>query len=355
MRRATAAGRIGALALEMVPRPMAGSLEQLQQETGGTFGALLRARERTAARIEQRRALLEPLAVDADATVVLMGSWGRRELTSSSDDDYMVLVRGERGTAPPRPTVGAVARAFADDPDGFSDPGREGIFAHVVHSADLVQRIGLDDDTNTNLTRRMLLMLESVAATNPEVLAATRRDVIDDYLSDSVKDFRPPRFLLNDLVRYWRTIGVDFVAKDRKRGGEGWGLRNAKLRTSRKLLFASGLLPVLRCHELTAAEIPGFLAAQMALPPADRVAGAFLHYGALVQGAAVFSAYDRFLQLIGDAQVRAELHALDGRAAADASPAFREAAQLGAAIDRGLLSLLFGDGLRRTTQDYAIF
>lgn len=334
---------------------MASSLEQLQQETGRSFAALLRARERTAERIEERRARLGDLAVDDNATVVLMGSWGRRELTRSSDDDYMVLVRGERGPAPPRPTVGAVARRFADDPAGYRDPGREGIFADVVHSADLVQRIGLDDDTNTNLTRRMLLMLESVAAFNAEVLEAARRDVIDDYLSDSIKDFRPPRFLLNDLVRYWRTIGVDFVAKDRKRAGEGWGLRNAKLRTSRKLLFASGLLPVLRCHELTAAQVPGFLAAQLALPPTDRVADAFLRYDQLVGGAAVLGAYDRFLTLLGDEGVRAELHAIDGRAAADASSRFGEIAQLGGAIDRGLLGLLFGDELRQVTQEYAIF
>lgn len=334
---------------------MASSLEQLQQETGGSFDALLRARERTAERIEERRERLGDLAVDADATVVLMGSWGRRELTRSSDDDYMVLVRGARASAPPRPTVRAVARALADDPAGYRDPGREGIFARVVYSADLLQRIGLDDDTNTNLTRRMLLLLESVAATNADVLEGTRRDVIDDYLRDSAKDFRPPRFLLNDLVRYWRTIGVDFVAKDRKRAGEGWGLRNAKLRTSRKLLFASGLLPVLRCHELAAAQVPGFLAAQLALPPTDRVADAFLRYGDLVGGNSVFGAYDRVLTLIGDEQVRAELHAIDGRAAADASPRFREIAQLGAAIDRGLLGLLFGQELRAVTQDYAIF
>ncbi|MDW5595688.1 hypothetical protein VSS74_15165 [Conexibacter stalactiti] len=334
---------------------MASSLEQLQQVTGADVAELLRARERTAERIARRRELLSALAVDDDATVVLMGSWGRRELTPRSDDDYMVLVRGAKRSAPPRPLPEAVGRAFAADPSGSSSPGREGIFAKVVYSADLVQRIGLDDDSNTNLTRRMLLMLESVAACNPAVLEGTRRDVIEDYLSDSVKEFRPPRFLLNDLVRYWRTIGVDFVAKDRQRAGEGWGLRNAKLRTSRKLLFASGLLPVLRCHELTAGQIPDFLAAQFALPPADRVAAAFLHYEALIPGAAVFGAYDRFLRLIGDEQVRAELHAIDGREAADASERFAEVTQLGHAIDRGLISLLFGDGLRRTTQDYAIF
>lgn len=334
---------------------MASSLEQLQQVTGADVAELLRARERTAERIARRRELLSELEVDGDATVVMMGSWGRRELTPRSDDDYMVLVRGARAGAPPRPLPEAVGRAFAADPSGSAGPGREGIFAKVVWSADLVQRIGLDDDSNTNLTRRMLLMLESVAACNPEVLEGTRRDVLDDYLSDSLKDFRPPRFLLNDLVRYWRTIGVDFVAKDRKRAGEGWGLRNAKLRTSRKLLFASGLLPVLRCHELTAGQIPDFLAEQLALPPVDRVAAAFLRYEELISGAAVFAAYDRFLRLIGDEQVRAELQALDGRAAADASEVFAEVTMLGQAIERGLLRLLFGDGLRAVTQDYAVF
>jgi hypothetical protein len=112
---------------------------------------------------------------------------------------------------------------------------------------------------------------------------------------------------------------------------------------------------VLRCHELAAAQIPDFLAAQLALPPTDRVADAFLRYENLIDGAAVFGAYDRFLRMIGDEQVRAELAAIDGRTAADQSEAFAEATALGKVIDRGLIRLLFGDGLRAVTQDYAIF
>ncbi|MFL5909755.1 MAG: DUF294 nucleotidyltransferase-like domain-containing protein [Gaiellaceae bacterium] len=331
-------------------------LGRLQEQSGCALPALAAARERTVRRLAERAALLEGVAIDQHAAVVLMGSWGRHELTAGSDDDYVVLVRGlapRDGWGPEQETAAKVAERFARDPGGFSAPGRQGVFAEVVYGGDLL-RVGLDDDTNTNLTRRMLLVLESVAACNANVLAGVRLDVIHDYLSDALRDHRPPRFLLNDLVRYWRTIGVDFVAKDRERGGAGWGLRNAKLRTSRKLLFASGLLPVLRCHELRAEAIAPFLAEQFAMPPTDRVADAFLRYGATAQGAEALAAYDAFLTLIDDDEARAELAALAGRAAADGSARWREVAELGGTIERALLSLLFESDLGPVTQRYAV-
>lgn len=336
--------------------PAGTPLERLHQQTGRCFPALLAARERTDRRLAERAALLRDLAVDRNATVVLMGSWGRHELTGGSDDDYVVLVRGlapEEGWGSANDTAAQVAERFARDPGGFSAPGRQGVFAEVVYSTDLL-RVGLDDDTNTNLTRRMLLVLESVAVCNSAVLAGVRRDIVQDYLSDALKDHRPPRFLLNDLVRYWRTIGVDFVAKGRERDGRGWGLRNAKLRTSRKLLFASGLLPVLRCHELRAEAIAPFLAEQFAMPPTDRIADAFLRYGAHEAGADALQAYDAFIALLDDDTARAELHAIPDREAGDASASFRETAELGTTIERSLLALLFGTELGAVTQRYAV-
>lgn len=136
-------------------------------------------------------------------------------MTAGSDDDFMVLVRGaERDDV--RPSIADVETILD------RGHGEQGIFGKPVASDDLVGWIGLDEDTNTNLSRRMLLLLESVYATREDLHEAVARELVDRYLDESVKDFRAPRFLLNDVIRYWRTVCVDFAGRERK-GLEKWG------------------------------------------------------------------------------------------------------------------------------------
>ena len=78
----------------------------------------------------------------------------------------------------------------------------------------------------------------------------------------------------------------------RARKGEGWGLRNAKLRLSRKALFAGGLLPVLTCYRYPAADMLDYLDERMSVPPLDRIADAFLDHGARDAGIRALNAYD---------------------------------------------------------------
>jgi hypothetical protein len=44
---------------------------------------------------------------------------------------------------------------------GPRKPGGQGLFGGPIGVPELIANIGLDADTNTNLTRRMLLLLES--------------------------------------------------------------------------------------------------------------------------------------------------------------------------------------------------
>jgi hypothetical protein len=77
------------------------------------------------------------------------------------------LVHGAEG-AKAEPAVEAVT--------GVLDhaPGSEGIFAAPVYSEKLVRKIGLDDDDNKNLSRRLLFLLESVPLPMRECLVPYR-------------------------------------------------------------------------------------------------------------------------------------------------------------------------------------
>lgn len=280
-----------------------------------------------------------------------MGSWGRLEVTGGSDDDFMCLVDGEpRQEDEVSPSIDTAWKAMGS----AKRPGKEGVFGAPVFSSEL-RTIGLDDDGNRNLTRRMLLLLESRSAAGDEVSERVKQELIDIYLRDLTLDYHPPRFLLNDIFRYWRTIAVDFERKHRDRYGREWGLRNAKLRTSRPLLFASGLLPALECRQLRVKDYSPFLAEQFRAPPLERIAACFLRHGRVDSGVRTLLAYDSFLAMLDDETTRAELEAL-AHENRDDSDAFRTAKQLGDDIREGLLSLMFETrDLYEMVREYAIF
>lgn len=276
-----------------------------------------------------------------------MGSWGRAEVTAGSDDDFMVLVRG-RDRDDVLPSIAEVETVLD------KGHGDQGMFGKPVASDELIGKIGLDEDTNTNLSLRMLLLLESVYATREDLHEAVTAELVDRYLDESVKDLRVPRFLLNDVIRYWRTICVDFVSKERK-GPEKWGIRNAKLRTSRKVLFAGGLLPVFECAKLPRDEMPDFLLGQLRMPPTDRIAQAFLTHDASDAGGRALGAYDDFLGRLDDNEFRNELETVT-RDTSEESPAFQDAARLGKDLERGLLALVFEtESLPKLARDYVVF
>ena len=110
-------------------------------------------------------------------------------------------------------------------------------------------------------------------------------------------------------------MAVDFAGKQRERAGEGWGLRNIKLRLSRKQIFAAGLLV---CYNvtldhldgsstpLTIAELVGQMRRSVQFTPLDILADAWLKFGEdkLAMAAQMFDAYDSFISTLNDPDER---------------------------------------------------
>lgn len=156
-----------------------------------------------------------------------------------------------------RHTRQARTLAEAIKKSNLTAPGAGGPFGNTIFSHEIVHCIGGPSDSNVNLTRRILLLLESRCfSASPTDTSLVWRNVVSNILERYFEEdvhFSPkgkrrvPRFLLNDLTRYWRTICVDYAAKYREQDGKKWALRNAKIRFSRKLLYAAGLAFCLSC------------------------------------------------------------------------------------------------------------
>jgi predicted nucleotidyltransferase len=324
---------------------------------------------------DKRRELQEALrGLDSeDTSVVVSGSLARDEFTEGSDIDWTLLIDG---SADPKhyDLVGRID-ALIRKPE-IKPTGAEGTFAAMVFSHDLIHQIGGEDDTNRNTTRRLLLLLESQAVGREDAYEWVARHILDRYLLEDrglwrASKYRVPRFLQNDIARYWRTLAVDFAYKLRTRSGKGWAIRNIKLRMSRKLIYVSGLLACFRCHfdysdpEATEIfrdpkrhkEVVEHLRNVFAMTPLEIVAGVLLKYPHLDSAAqSIFDSYDKFLGIVADQQKRKHLEELnEGDGERDA--VYQDARTLSHQFRDGLLAFFFDQksGLDDLTKNYGVF
>lgn len=328
------------------------------------------------------------LPFGGDSALILFGSFARHEMTPGSDYDWTLLIDGvvDNQHADQARTIQAALQTA-----GLVAPGSSGTFGNLVFSHDLVHRIGGGADSNANLTRRMLMLLESRPfdfggrSSSELVWQNVLANILERYFEQEVHfsasgKCRVPRFLLNDLTRYWRTICVDYAAKHREQDGRNWALRNAKLRMSRKLIYASGLAFCLSC-ELDPPKDDGALfgiadldsprpfieAAQRfaTTPCLDYLARFITAYVTdearrLRIAELVFGSYNEWLCLISDETFRKTLGQL-GHSEAQNCREFQEVRRLGTEFAKGLKLLFFnresdpGDPIANLSLEYVGF
>jgi len=165
---------------ETEPKSQNTWINRLERDLGAHWIALRKARDTTNAK---RDALQKAFSGDIapDTTLVLFGSIAREEMTSGSDTDWLLLVDGQ---AFPQHLDQQHAIAEKLHKLGFERPSRSGAFGRMVGSHDIVHEIGGEDDTNSNTTRRVLLLLESFPVGNREAYDRVRRQVLNRYLRE---------------------------------------------------------------------------------------------------------------------------------------------------------------------------
>jgi hypothetical protein len=349
------------------------AINKLELKLGCEWTAIQRAQATTA----EKRGTLQGAfhgRVSQDTSVVLFGSIGREEMTSGSDADWILLIDGQAAPEHDDQKRDAAQILAANE---FGEPGKSGIFGCMVGSHSLVHEIGGEDDTNSNTTRRILLLLESFSVGDLAAYTRVRRQILNRYVLDDrgllqgSGAIRIPRFLLNDLTRYWRTITVDFVYKQRADAGKKWALRNAKLRMSRKLVFASGLLRCFFCHldpnaseareELILKRDPSqlisYLESELMVTPLELLARAAAHPSVSSETCRrLFDSYDGFLGLLDNEDHRKALEGLRPDQLAD-SLVWGRVREFSRNFQSGLTTLFYrsDDKLRDLVIEYGVF
>jgi hypothetical protein len=259
----------------------------------------------------------------------------------------------------------------------LKEPGREGTFGSLAFSHEILHQIGGEDDSNRNTSRRILLLLESIAFGSPDAYNRVTGAVLKRYLSEddaflAWRSEKPiPRFLLNDFSRFWWTMAVDFAYKRRSRMGQGAVIRNLKLRMSRKLIYAAGLLACFSlaldeqsAKRLKEAEKEGepvervkYFRDLLAKPPLEILAEHVLRHKNLDRSAKkLFDAYDLFLDALSDKDKRQELESLDLKQA-NSSAVYNKVRQATHDFRDALTEIFFDEesGVADLTIRYGVF
>ena len=167
-------------------------------------------------------------------------------------------------------------------------------------------------------------------------------------------------------------MAVDFASKQRDRSGDGWGLRNAKLRMSRKLIFASGLLICFSCQlnpdlqkkistnrndkNAIKLSLVKHIHEYVQLTPLQVLARSLRAYSvpASVQ-TSIFGSYADFLALLDNENARKELEDLRAENSRT-DPTFQRVKSISRTFEESLSHIFFeNEHLKPLTRKYGVF
>ncbi len=167
------------------------------------------------AELGERLVGLEELLKDEPLCIYATGSYGRLEAWSGSDIDVFFLHEGHPETPFSRLNLIKVSAQLiqATEEMGFPPFSGDGRYLDV-HYLELMREVlgSPDDDSLNAFTARMLLLLESRPVFGAERYQHFLETVVNFYFRDfhdHVEGFLPT-FLNNDILRFWRTLTLNY-------------------------------------------------------------------------------------------------------------------------------------------------
>ena len=277
------------------------------------------------------------LPLQNDDMILVCGSYARGEASEQSDLDYFLISDENFGDSAKNEVLGVL------DDLQIRRPAEGGPFGNAAEDEistytcdDILNPIGGEDDSNNRITRRILLLLEGDWLVNEEGLHKLRGQILERYIQNTITDHQLALFLLNDVIRYWRTMTVDYEFKTSDPSGpqKAWAVRNVKLMFSRKLLYSSGLFSIALTADKTRDKKIAILEDLFDLPVVERMI-AICGKRAMRP---VLKSYDRFLGSISDCNTRQHLEKLKTEVRRE-DETFRDLKNEGHLFTRELLKL----------------
>jgi len=295
--------------------------------------------------VELRRRLSEIADFPGLETVAIAGSLARCEQTAGSDADLIVVTSADDGETAMRIWRSVWERL---EPGAFPRPKPDGIFARPLSSAALCDPVtlGVVDEDMIAFGLRMQLLLEGRPLCNDDRFATLLRQILLRFLSGGKGESNPWRPLLDDLLRYHRSLCVRYRTA---RHVEPHGRRELRIKAGfGRLANVVGLLVLLGDSLAETDPLESVLQGCRATP-LQRIATSYQRHGdgGFVR---VCASYEPFVAAFEDAAFRRGLTAGAERDAATQATVERldvAACELKRELSRFLIERMHGGDWRR--------
>ena len=208
----------------------------------------------SAEKLEALRKSMQPLEADyPDICVYATGSLGRLEACKHSDLDVFRISCAQRNKSSAAGDLTLLCALHQESKKlGFPEFTDGGVYLKVISLEEMLKHLGSTaDDANNYFTARLLLLLESQPLLNTTAYATIVDRVLDRYykdFSEHSSSFQAV-FLVNDIVRYWKTLCMNYEEKRNLSGltdeqKAKARVKNLKLKFSRLWTCFSLLIPL---------------------------------------------------------------------------------------------------------------